>query len=182
MNQLLPQKKDEFSYLLDATSHLLVKSDLWLCLAESCTGGLLGSRITDIPGSSRFFLGGIVGYAYEVKTEILKVPLNTLLQHGAVSSETAQQMASSVRNLFASATHPLENIIALSITGIAGPDGGTTEKPVGLVWMGVASRWGEETRQYRADGGRLDNKTIFTDQALILLLDHLSSHLKKPVD
>jgi nicotinamide-nucleotide amidase len=104
--------------------------DATVAVAESCTGGMLGMRLTAIPGSSRTFLGGIIAYANEVKTRELGVPAEVIAEHGAVSEAVARAMATGVRLRFGST-------IGLGITGIAGPDGGTPEKPVGTVWVGV---------------------------------------------
>lgn len=101
-----------------------------IAVAESCTGGLLGMRLTAVPGASTLFLGGTIAYANEVKTRELAVPADLILRHGAVSDGVARAMATGVRARFQSA-------IGLSITGIAGPGGGTPEKPVGTVWVGV---------------------------------------------
>ncbi|MCB1563419.1 MAG: CinA family protein [Alphaproteobacteria bacterium] len=102
-----------------------------LACAESCTGGLLAAALTDVPGASGFFDRGFVTYSNEAKTEMLGVPEATLSAHGAVSAETAQAMAEgALKNSRAA--------IAVSITGIAGPDGASAEKPVGLVWFGYA--------------------------------------------
>lgn len=103
-----------------------------LAVAESCTGGMLGARITAIPGSSDVFLGGVIAYSNAVKTEQLGVPGDTLAAHGAVSEETVLAMAEGVRRRF-------EASCAIAITGIAGPDGGTPEKPVGTVWLAACS-------------------------------------------
>jgi nicotinamide-nucleotide amidase len=101
-----------------------------LAVAESCTGGLLGGRVTAVPGSSRVFLGGVVAYDNEVKLGMLGVSADILAQHGAVSEEVVRQMASGV-------ARTLGADVALAVTGVAGPDGGTVEKPVGTVWIGV---------------------------------------------
>ncbi len=161
---------------------MMTENELWLALAESCTGGLLGSRITDLPGASQFFLGSVVSYAYPLKSDILKVSRQTLDQHGAVSKETAQEMACGVRAMYASSIYPADRIVALSITGIAGPGGGTAEKPVGLVWMGIASRWDVKAQEFHAFGERHENKYEFSNQALFLLLDHLTTHLENSAD
>ena len=102
-----------------------------LAVAESCTGGLLGGALTDVPGSSAYFLGGVISYADRVKVEQLQVPEGTLHRHGAVSEETAAAMASGVRRL-------LRADIGVSITGVSGPDAEGT-KPVGLTFIGIAA-------------------------------------------
>lgn len=109
----------------------LLENKLTLSVAESCTGGLLASKITDISGSSKYFLGGVCTYSNESKINILKVKKQTILKYGAVSEETALEMAKNVRQKFGSD-------IGISITGIAGPTGGTKTKPVGLVWIGYS--------------------------------------------
>ena len=104
-----------------------------LATAESCTGGLIGGALTSVPGSSAWYLGGVVAYANEIQTDLLRVPPETLSRHGAVSSQTARAMAQGV----------LERTgadMAVSVTGIAGPTGGTPRKPVGLVYIGVARK------------------------------------------
>jgi dihydroneopterin aldolase len=111
---------------------LLEASGMTCATAESCTGGGIGSAITAVPGSSAVYLGGVVSYANEVKSGVLGVREDTLARVGAVSSETAAEMAEGARRLTGAD-------IAVSVTGIAGPGGGTPEKPVGLVWFGLAS-------------------------------------------
>ena len=118
--------------LEEAVGRLLAERGLTVAVAESCTGGLIAHRLTNVPGSSRYFLGGVVAYANEVKEGVLGVRSETLRRHGAVSQETALEMARGVRRL-------LGADIALSATGIAGPAGGTPEKPVGLVYVALAA-------------------------------------------
>jgi len=146
--------------------HLLQERGLKLVLAESCTGGLLGSRITDVPGSSEYFLGGVVAYAYEAKADLLNVSWDTLNTKGAVSSETVLEMARGVRNL-------MKSDIALSISGIAGPGGGTLEKPVGTTWIGLAASEGEWAKVFQFSGDRVQNKIAAVEAALTFLLDYL---------
>lgn len=112
----------------EVVGNMLAERSLTLSAAESCTGGLLAKRITDVPGSSRYFLGSIVSYSNEVKEKVLGVDRNTLLIHGAVSEETAIEMAVQAKRIFSS------NIV-ISITGVAGPGGGTDKKPVGRVYI-----------------------------------------------
>lgn len=112
--------------------NLLVQKKASLSIAESCTGGNLSRRITSVPGSSVYFTGSVVAYSNDSKLEVLHINLKSLTDHGAVSREVAEEMATGVRNYF-------KTDYSVSTTGIAGPDGGTAEKPVGLVWIAVAS-------------------------------------------
>jgi PncC family amidohydrolase len=137
-----------------------------LVLAESCTGGLLGSRITDVPGSSEYFLAGVVAYAYEAKVALLGVSWDTLNTKGAVSRETVLEMARGVRNA-------MQANIAISISGIAGPGGGTPEKPVGTTWIGLITDEGEWAKLFYFSGDREQNKSFAAEAALQLLLDYL---------
>src|SRR5664280_2085315 len=107
---------------------ILRQSKLKLAVAESCTGGLIGHRITNVPGSSEYFTGGVIAYAYEAKVSLLGVSWDTLQTYGAVSRETVLEMAAGARL-------SLEADIALSVSGIAGPGGGLPNKPVGTVWI-----------------------------------------------
>jgi nicotinamide-nucleotide amidase len=120
---------------------------LRVAVAESCTGGLLGARITAIPGSSDVFLGGVIAYANDVKLRELGVPERTLQEHGAVSEATVRAMASGVRAKFGVD-------IGLSISGVAGPGGGTKEKPVGLVWIAAAVGDRVEAKSFQSVGDR----------------------------
>jgi len=126
---------------------LLKVSGLTCATAESCTGGGVGSAITAVPGSSAVFAGGVISYSNDVKREVLGVKPETLASVGAVSSETAAQMADGVRRL-------LKTDLAVSLTGIAGPDGGSAEKPVGLVWFGLATPEGVRTEKVIFSGDR----------------------------
>jgi len=130
-----------------------------VALAESCTGGMVAKMLTDIPGSSAVFWGGVVSYSNDAKTRILGVSEETLKRYGAVSPETAREMARGVRNLAGST-------FGISLTGIAGPEGGTPEKPVGLVYLGMATDGGEETRELRLIGGRAGIRTLAAKTAL----------------
>ena len=120
---------------------------LTVSLAESCTGGLVAATITEIAGSSGYFLGGIVSYANSAKEGILDVPGATLAAHGAVSAQTARAMAHGARARFGAS-------LAASVTGIAGPDGGSVEKPVGLTYVGLASADGVDVRRLQLAGDR----------------------------
>ena len=131
--------------------------------AESCTGGGIGNAITAIPGSSAVFMGGVISYDNSVKQGVLGVSSETLASVGAVSSETAWQMAVGVRKL-------LQVDYAVSVTGIAGPGGGSDEKPVGLVWFGVAAPTGVKTEKRVFSGNRAEVRAAAVEHALSLLL------------
>jgi PncC family amidohydrolase len=151
---------------------LLHQTKLSFVTAESCTGGLIADRITNIPGSSEYFLGAIVAYAYEAKVALLNVSWDTLNTKGAVSQETALEMARGARRALGAS-------IAVSVTGIAGPGGATPEKPVGTTWIGLVTSDGEWTRHFVWDGDRLENKAKSADAALQLVLDYLEGKLSK---
>ncbi len=119
---------------------LLSEQGKTLAVAESCTGGLVSEKLTRVPGSSEYFLGGVVAYSNEAKTSLLGVPEDLLAQHGAVSDEVARSMAEGVRERFGAD-------FGVSTTGISGPDGGTDEKPVGLVSIGIAWRAGAHSEK-----------------------------------
>jgi len=151
---------------------LLTQRGLKLGLAESCTGGLAGHRITNIIGSSEYFMGSVVSYAYEAKVSILGVSWDTLNNFGAVSHETVLEMARGAKKLF--------NVdIAVSISGIAGPGGGTMDKPVGTTWIGLVADGGEWTREFHFDGDREGNKASSADAALQMLMDYLMGKIGK---
>ncbi|MHB8819088.1 MAG: CinA family protein, partial [Bellilinea sp.] len=122
---------------------LLIHHGLKLTVAESCTGGLIGHMITDVPGSSEYYLGSVTAYSYEAKRFLLKVDSDNLLKYGAVSREIALEMAKGVRQAFAGKEIPIKQVLGLSATGIAGPDGGMPGKPVGLVWIGLSTPDGD---------------------------------------
>ncbi len=137
-----------------------------LATAESCTGGLLGSLITDVAGSSDYYVGGILAYSNAVKQAVLGVEPETLAAHGAVSEQTAREMADGARRV-------LQTDFALSATGIAGPGGGTPDKPVGLVWIGLATPTGTRAVRFVWQGDRQTNKRLSAEAALELLLADL---------
>ena len=147
---------------------LLRKRGLTLVVAESCTGGFVGHRITQTPGSSDYFLGGIIAYSNPVKNRLLGVKQKTLRIHGAVSRETAVEMASGARQ-------QLKADIGLSATGIAGPGGGTKLKPVGLVYIGLADSKTAVSRRYKFAGTRNQIKTQAADAALTMLYKYLET-------
>lgn len=146
-------------------AELLKKLGLSLATAESCTGGLLSHRITNVPGSSAFFLGGIVSYAYSAKTRLLGVKQETLELHGAVSRQAVLEMAQGARQT-------LGADLGIAISGVAGPDGGTVEKPVGFTWIGLCSEDVLEAWNYTWAGGREQVKEQSAQQALQLLVEY----------
>jgi PncC family amidohydrolase len=152
--------------------NILRERGLKLALAESCTGGLVGDHITNISGSSEYFIGGVVAYAYEAKVALLGVSWDTLNSKGAVSHETVLEMARGARKA-------LDADIAVSISGIAGPGGATPDKPVGTTWIGLVAPDGEWTRLFQFSGDREGNKASAADAALQFLLDYLQGNLKK---
>ncbi|HEX5448455.1 MAG TPA: competence/damage-inducible protein A [Gaiellaceae bacterium] len=141
---------------------LLLERRLTLATAESCTGGMVASRLTDVPGSSAVFAGGVVAYSNGVKAEGLGVSESVLAEHGAVSAETAAAMAAGARDR-------LGADVAVSVTGIAGPDGGTPEKPVGLVYLHAAGPMGEKRLMLDLPGDRQTIRTRATVAALHLV-------------
>lgn len=152
--------------LEEIVGRLLTGQKLTLGVAESCTGGLIAHRLTNVPGSSNYFLGGIVAYAYDVKERVLNVRHDTLYEHGAVSRETALEMARGARRL-------LGSDVAIAVTGIAGPSGGTPEKPVGLVYIALSARDFERCERYVWSGDRLQNKQQSSEAALRILRQYL---------
>lgn len=149
-----------------AVGKMLSAKKLSLAVAESCTGGLIGHLITEVPGSSEYFIGGIVAYSYEAKEKLLGVHHDTLYDHGAVSPETAVEMARGVRRT-------LSADIGVSVTGIAGPGGGMPGKPVGLVYICLSTRDFERTERYAWDKDRSGNKQDSAEAALSMLKDYL---------
>ena len=149
-------------------ANMLRNSGLTLSVAESCSGGLIAKRITDIPGSSRYFLFGAVTYSNDAKERVLGVPAELIEKYGAVSSEVALAMAEGVRRVSGSD-------IAIAVTGIAGPDGGSPEKPVGTVFIAIASPEGGKTVLHHLEGDRNAVREATAEAALSLLLSRFSS-------
>jgi PncC family amidohydrolase len=145
---------------------ILTERKLTIATAESCTGGLIGHRITDVPGSSNYFERGMIVYSNDAKMECLNVHKETIEHFGAVSSETAIAMAEGIKN--SSRTN-----IGLAVTGIAGPSGGTPEKPVGLVYIALATDEGTKVQEFRFDGNREDIKMQTAEAALGIVIDFL---------
>lgn len=137
----------------------LRKNGWTLSIAESCTGGLINDRITDVPGSSDYYEGGMVTYSNDSKTKYLGVPSSDIKQYGAVSPQVAKKMAQGVRKAFGTT-------FGLSTTGVAGPTGGTEEKPVGLVFIGVSNGKKTWVIKLNLKGSRREIKEKATEKAL----------------
>ncbi len=150
----------------------LRKRGLKLVMAESCTGGLIGHLITNVPGSSEYYLGSVTAYAYEAKQQLLGVRPDTLATFGAVSRETVLEMAQGARRAL-SAEFSIDEVIGVSVSGIAGPGGGTPTKPVGLVWIGLSAPDGAWAWQFHFQGDRLQVKQQTAHTALQRMLDYL---------
>ena len=145
----------------------LRRHGLRLAAAESCTGGLVGHRLTNIPGASTYYMGSVTAYAYEAKVRLLDVKWETLEAHGAVSSQVVSEMAIGVRRALAAD-------IGISISGIAGPGGGTPEKPVGLVCFGLSTPDAVWTSRQQFDGDR----TAVKEQAADFILGYILQYLE----
>ncbi len=151
---------------------LLKAGHLYLATAESCSGGLLGHMITNTVGSSDYYLGGFISYANRAKYLFLGVEEKTLQKFGAVSRETVLEMALGARNAFQS-QFPPETIIGLATSGIAGPGGGSPQKPVGTVWIGISGAQGEDAFSYHFAGTREEIKYQTALEALRILKSYL---------
>jgi nicotinamide-nucleotide amidase len=149
---------------------LLNRKKLTLAIAESCTGGLISHTITAVPGSSNYFLGGVVSYSNQLKMDILGVEQDVLINHGAVSAETAMAMASGMQRISGAN-------IAVATTGIAGPDGGSDEKPVGTVYFGLATQDGCRYFLHNFSGTRSKIQKIAAQTALDILRNDLINRL-----
>jgi PncC family amidohydrolase len=143
-------------------SQLLIKKDKTVAVAESCTGGLLANLFTNIPGSSQYFLLGIVAYSNQTKISLLKIPAMLIKQHGAVSSQIAQLMAQNIRRIASSD-------YGIGITGIAGPGGARPGKPAGTVFISIVNRNKAITKRFHFTGNRLVVKRKATLKALSIL-------------
>ncbi len=143
---------------------ILKKRGLTLSVAESCTGGLLSNTITNVPGSSKYFLGGVVAYSNDVKMEVLGVRARTLRMFGAVSRQAAEEMAVGVKKR-------LKSGVSISITGIAGPGGGSPRKPVGTVFIGISAGKKVVVRKFSFKGTRLSIKKKSSLGALSMLAE-----------
>ncbi len=152
--------------MLEKIAKLLKEKGYTISTAESCTGGLIGHMLTNVPGSSEYYKGGIISYSNEAKICLLGVRHDTLSKYGAVSEQVAYEMADGIKR-------KLDTNLAIATTGIAGPGGGSEEKPVGLVYIALANPYSIEVKEFRFEGGRLENKENFAKSALNMLLKFL---------
>jgi PncC family amidohydrolase len=160
---------------LEQIAGALLRQRNWrLALAESCTGGLVSHRITNVAGSSDYFQGGVTAYTNEAKMILLNVQPATLEQHGAVSRETVLEMAQGARRLLGAQ-------VAVAVSGVAGPGGGTPEKSVGTVWIGLSASGAELAWQYQFPGDRLRVKEQSAQTALERLVEFLREVSPEPV-
>lgn len=162
---------DKDDTLESAIGEILKATGKTLSTAESCTGGMISSLITSVPGSSEYFLGSVTSYANSVKENVLGVPSKIIEEYGAVSSECVSAMAEGVRRLTGSD-------YSVATSGIAGPGGGSDHKPVGTVWIGVSSHMGTETFSLRFNSDRKRNIERFSSSALHILLKRIKNELK----
>jgi PncC family amidohydrolase len=162
---------DELAPLLELARRIryeLVRRGATLATAESCTGGLIGHLLTEIPGSSDYYVGGLVSYSDGLKRDWLGVDERILHSHGAVSAQACVAMAEGARSRYTAA-------LAVSATGIAGPSGGTDAKPVGLTYVGVADDGGHDVRRFVWEGDRHANKLRSAEAALSLVLERVGA-------
>ena len=155
--------------LINFVAEILKKNKLTVSVAESCTGGLLGATLTALDGSSAYFMGGFQTYSNEAKINLLKIPADVIDTYGAVSIETAELMAKATREL-------LKSDIGLSITGIAGPGGGTLTKPVGTICIGYSDKFETKATRYVFGADRTQNRDRSVSQALLILRDRALLH------
>jgi nicotinamide-nucleotide amidase len=155
----------------EAIGNLLREKGWTLAVAESCTGGLISDRITNVPGSSDYFAGGMVTYTIEAKARHLGIPVAYIRRHGVVSSEVARRMARGVKKAF-------KTDLGLSTTGVAGPGGGTSRTPVGTVFIGIAFRKGTCVKRGNLKGSRRKIKEEAAEMSLKVLLDRLKQESK----
>jgi len=163
----VPPTDEELLDLAERVGATCRASGRTLATAESCTGGLVAHLITEVPGSSAYYLGGLVTYADGVKTALADVPPPVLEAHGAVSAQVAVAMAQGARRR-------LSVDVAVAVTGIAGPDGGTDTKPVGLTYVAVADGDGDTVRRHQWSDDRSGNKRASAAAALSLVLERLA--------
>ena len=152
--------------LLQKIGNIFNKKNWTLAVTESCTGGLLSDIITDLPGSSKFFLGGVIAYSNQVKLDLLKVSSEMLRTNGAVSPEVALLMSLGIRDILGSS-------VGVAITGIAGPGGGSQGKPIGLVYIAVITPHADVVERFVFPGNRREIKIQAAKTALELIIQAL---------
>ena len=157
--------------LEEAVAELLISKQITVSTAESCTGGLIGDRLTNVSGSSKYFKGSIIAYSNEIKSSILNIDENIITSNGAVSEEVAILMAHSVKN-------KLKTNIGISTTGVAGPTGGSKTKPVGLVYIGIVTDQHEKVYKFNFTSNRKTNKLMSSQAALNILRVYLINEIK----
>jgi PncC family amidohydrolase len=162
---------DSLVRLVEQLQERCVAGSVTVATAESCTGGLIAKLITDVAGSSGYFRGGVVAYSNDAKSELLGVPEEQLVAHGAVSAQVARAMAVGV-------LHRTGADLAIAVTGVSGPGGGSATKPVGLTYVAVADKDGAEVRRYLWSGDRSGNREATARAALELLLERVSSGIE----
>ncbi len=168
-DELTEEQPDELTALVALAARIqstMIERDLTLATAESCTGGLVGHLLTETSGSSAYYVGGLISYRDELKTKHLGVDVRTLERHGAVSAQTCVAMAEGARSRYGAS-------LGLAVTGIAGPNGGSEQKPVGLTYVAVADGAGHDVRRNVWHTGRHANKVHSAEAALRLLLERL---------
>ncbi|MDQ3707195.1 MAG: CinA family protein [Chloroflexota bacterium] len=161
---------DTVKDVLNRAHHLLLRTGLTVSVAESCTGGLLGGALTELSGSSEYFLGGVIAYADSAKIALLGVDELTIVAHGAVSGPVALEMAEGAKRATSSD-------IAISITGIAGPTGGTEQKPVGTTFIGISGLGSAHVERFVWTGDRAENRAASVRAALELLVELIDRSL-----
>ncbi|SFG48584.1 nicotinamide-nucleotide amidase [Desulfotomaculum arcticum] len=159
-------RDEDGEVLEDMVGKLLLAKGMTVTLAESCTGGLVMKRLSDIPGSSEYFLGGIVSYSNEIKIDLLGVAKEIIAEFGAVSEQTARSMASGIKKL-------TDSSIGVGITGIAGPGGGTPQKPVGLVYIALAAANQVRCEKFNFTGDRNRVRLEAADAALNMIRQYM---------
>lgn len=155
--------RPSLSALAERLQQLAIEQDITVATAESCTGGLVGHAITSVPGSSAYYVGGVISYADRLKVELLGVPATTIERHGAVSAQVAVAMAEGLRE-------GLGCHFAVAVTGVAGPAGGSDPKPVGLTYVAVAGPAGHRVERHQWHGDRDANQAWSAAAALTLLI------------
>ena len=158
----------ELDELARRVGDLSRSADKTIALGESCTGGLVGHLITEVPGASAYLRGGVVAYSDAAKAALLDVPPGALKEHGAVSAQVAIAMASGARIRFGAD-------VGVAVTGISGPSGGSPQKPVGLTYVAIADGSGSEVRRFQWQGERSANKLASARAVLDLLIERLSA-------